>query len=96
MSTARKTNGFEFSVRGSDDGTLQAAYFRFKTGKVARIRELLEGTLMASYDSAGTLLEITVLAPVSLSILERYIARNRRRAFRKFVKGYVPPALVQA
>ena len=35
MSNQNQVVGFELSVSGRDDGTIEAAYFRFKKGKVA-------------------------------------------------------------
>jgi uncharacterized protein YuzE len=78
--------GFEISVSGRDDGTLEAAYIRFRMGDVATTKELEEDTLIADYDADGNLLGVEILAPVQLSHIERLVDRQRRPAFRVFVK----------
>jgi uncharacterized protein YuzE len=88
--------GFELSVSGRNDGTLQAAYFRFKNGKVKKTMEVIEDTLLADYDKDGELLGIEVLAPVHLKVLANQVEQPRRNSFRKFVRRSAPAALVYA
>ncbi len=87
---------FELSVSGRNDGTLEAAYIRFRVGKVKRSREVIEDTLIADYDAQDNLLGVEILAPVKLSELTKLVERPRRLSFRKFVKTSGPPYLVQA
>jgi uncharacterized protein YuzE len=95
MPALKQTVGFELSVSGRDDGTLEAAYFRVKKGKVARTEEVVPDTVMADYDSSGELLGIEVLAPVRLSVLANQVERARRSSFRKFVRQSAPHELVR-
>ena len=94
MSNQNQVVGFELSVSGRDDGTIEAAYFRFKKGKVARTAEIVEDTLIVDYDAKGNLLGIEVLAPVQLSDLAKLVEQARRRSFRKFVRHSAPQELI--
>jgi uncharacterized protein YuzE len=96
MLTAQKVEGFELSLSGRGDGTLEAAYIRFLNGKVASTRELIENTLIADYDSRGRLIGIEVLAPVSLAILASHVAMPRRTSLRRFLKHSAPRQLIRA
>ncbi len=96
MQTARKVVGFELSLSGRSDGTLETAYVRFQKGDVASTRELVEDTLIADYDSRGRLIGIEILAPVSLATLARQVGVARRSSFRKFLKHSAPRQLIQA
>lgn len=63
--------GFEVSVSGRDEGTLEAIYVRFSKGRVARTEELQEDVLLADYDAHGQLIGLEILAPVRLRDLVR-------------------------
>jgi len=94
MGKAKQIVGFELSLSGRHDGTLEAAYFRFKNGTVKKTTEVIEDTLLADYDAHGELLGIEVLAPVKLADLAKQVEQPRRSSFRKFVRGSAPPALI--
>jgi uncharacterized protein YuzE len=96
MAETGKIVGFELSISGREDGTLEAAYIRLRKGKVHRTRELIEDTLMADYDGNGNLLGIELLAPVRLADLTKQVEQSQRPSFRKFVQGCAPQALVHA
>jgi uncharacterized protein YuzE len=96
MHTTKEVVGFELSLSGRNDGTLEAAYFRFKKGKVKRTKEVIQDTLMADYDDKGELLGIEVLAPVRLSVLAKQVEAPRRSSFRKFIRQSAPADLVYA
>jgi len=85
---------FELLVSARDDGTIEAAYFRFKRGKSARSDEIIEDTLIADYDQSGELLGIEVLAPVKVSQLAKLVEQSRRPSFRRFARESGPPSLV--
>jgi len=86
--------GFQLSVNARNDGTIEAAYIRFKTGKVSRSSEIIEDTLIADYDKHGKLLGIEILAPVKLSELTKLVEQPRRTSFRRFVKQSGPSYFV--
>jgi len=90
MAETRRPLGFELSVSARDDGTLEAAYIRFRTGKSKRTREIIEDTLIADYDEHDNLLGLEILAPVKLSDLAKLVEQPRRNSFRKFVKHSGP------
>jgi hypothetical protein len=94
MPIQKAVAGFELSLSGRDDGTVQAAYFRVKKGNVARRYEVVPDTVMADYDSNGDLLGIEVLAPVKLSVLAKQVEQSRSSSFRKFVRHSAPHELV--
>jgi uncharacterized protein YuzE len=94
MEENREILGFELSVSARDDGTLEAAYIRFRSGKVNRSCEVIEDTLIADYDEHDNLLGVEILAPVKLSELAKLVEQPRRTSFRKFVKHSGPPCLV--
>ncbi len=72
----RMTNriGYELSISGRNDGTIEAVYVRLSDRKVARSKELIEGQLVADYDRKGELVGIEILAPVRIQNLTRLIA----------------------
>lgn len=96
MAKTQHTVGFEISVSGRDDGTLEAAYIRFREGKVTKTVEVIEDILLVDYARGGDLLGIEILAPVKISALTRLVEQPRRTPFRRFVKQSVPDDLVLA
>jgi len=88
--------GFEISISGNDDGTLEAAYITLREGKAARTREIVEDIVLADYDSRGRLIGIEILAPVKLSKLTPLVEEKRRKPFRNFIKTQAPEDLVLA
>lgn len=88
--------GYEISVSGRNDGTLEAAYIRFKTTKVHRTVEVIEDSLLADYDRKRDLVGIEILAPVRLTDLTRLVDRDRRADFRRFARQAMPHELVAA
>lgn len=96
MAGGREIIGFEIAVSARDDGTLEAAYIRFKQGRVAETREIIEDVLLADYTSGGVLLGIEILAPVKISDLTNLVDPPRRRSFRRFIKRTAPREFVVA
>lgn len=88
--------GFEISISGHHDGTLEAVYITLRDGKAAKTKEIIEDILLADYDRRGRLIGIEVLAPVKISRLTRLVDQERRRPFRNFVKNQAPKDLVIA
>ena len=86
--------GYEMSVSGRDDGTLEALYIRFGGGKVKRTEEIIEGVLLVDYGAKKQIVGIEVLAPVRLSQLTRLVDEQHRPSFRKFVRRGAPEELV--
>lgn len=82
----REPIGFQVSISGRDDGTVEAVYFRFRHGKVAKTREIEEDVVIADYDENGDLIGLEILAPVKISDLEALVEKDTRPAFRRFAK----------
>jgi len=93
MSTQRQL-GFEISISGRNDGTLEAVYITVRDGKASKTSEVIEGIVLADYDSRGRLIGIEILAPVKLSKLTPLVEQKRRKPFRDFVKTRAPNELV--
>ena len=96
MPNSREVIGFEISVSGRDDGTLEAIYIRFQDGTVSETKEIMDDVLLADYDRRGELLGIEILAPVKISDLMRLVEEPRKRPFRKFIKQTAPEEFVHA
>ncbi len=96
MSAAKQADivGFELSISARNDGTLEAAYVRFRHGKVSKTREIIEDVLLADYNTRGRLLGIEILAPVRIADLVRLVDEPSRKPFRRFVERSVPRELV--
>lgn len=88
--------GFEISISGRDDGTIEVVYITLRDGKAARTREVIEDVLLADYDNRGRLIGIEILAPVRLSKLTPLVEEKRRKPFRNFVRTQAPDDLVLA
>ena len=86
--------GYEVSVSGRDDGTIEAVYIHVREGKVATTREIEGDTLLADYDADGNVLGIEILAPVRLANVEDLVEQRQRRSFGRFVRSTVPSELV--
>ena len=91
----KKVIGFEISVSARDDGTLEAAYIRFKDGKVAHTQEVIEDVLLVDYDAKDDIIGIELLSTVKLSDLVRLVDQPRRAPFRRFVKHSAPEEFVE-
>ena len=91
-----ETAGYEISVSGRNDGTIEAAYVRLKEGKVAKTEEIVSDVLLADYNIRGALLGIEILAPVKIADLAKLIAEPQRRPFRRFIRQAAPGDLVHA
>lgn len=91
---ASHPHGFQGSISGRRDGTIEAIYIRLSDRKVARTEEVSEDILLADYDSRGQLVGIEVLAPVRIADLAKMVDDPVRRPFHKFVKQAVPEPFV--
>lgn len=87
--------GFELSISGRDDGTIEAAYIHLTDRKIRRTKEIVEDVLLADYSSDGTLVGIEILAPVKISQLTRLVERPKRQSFKRFLKQSAPVELVR-
>ena len=86
--------GFEISISGRNDGTLEAVYITVRDGKAHRTKVIVEDIVLADYDKRGRLIGIEILAPVRISKLTPLVEQNRRKPFRNFVKTQAPEELV--
>ena len=91
-----KSIGYELSISGRNDGTLEALYIRMLTDKVAYTEEVVEDILLADYNKKGELVGIEVLAPVRISKMTKLVDKPQKTSFRKFVKQSAPEELVLA
>jgi uncharacterized protein YuzE len=94
MAKQNEILGFEISVSARNDGTLEAAYVRFRSGKVSKTKEVIEDVLLADYNSRGKLVGLEILAPVKLSDLIRLVDEPTRKPFQRFIKRSAPVELV--
>ncbi len=94
--TAKQELGFEISISGRNDGTLEAVYITVRDGMAAKTKEVIEDILLADYDNRGRLVGIEILAPVKISKLTPLVDEKRRKPFRNFVKMQAPQDLVLA
>lgn len=94
MAKTQNIVGFELSISARDDGTLDAAYVRFRDGKVKRTKEIIEDVLLADYDARGQLLGLEILAPVDISDLVRLVDAPARKPFKRFMERSVPAELM--
>lgn len=86
--------GFEMSISGRNDGTLEALYITLRAGKAHTTREVVEDIVLADYDNHGRLIGIEILAPVKISKLTPLVEPKRRKPFRDFVTTQAPQDLV--
>jgi hypothetical protein len=82
--------GYEVSISGRNDGTIEAVYVRLSDHKVARSREVIEGQLVADYDRRGEIVGLEILAPVRIQSLTRLVSQPARRPFKRFVEDSIP------
>ncbi len=97
MSIEPASSGFGLTVSAREDGSLRVAYVQISANQVARTEELVESTLLIDVDHDGKAVGIEILAPVRmdeiLGLAER-LDVSQREAFKNFIAGSVPPALV--
>jgi hypothetical protein len=91
---------FEVSVEVEDEtGDVLAVYFRIRKGKSHESREFADGAAIADYDKRGWLLGIELLAPCSVTIVDKLAAGDPaevRSAVKRFVKRTCPRDLIAA
>lgn len=76
-------------------GAILAVYFQVRKGKAAETRELVDGAAFANYDRKGNLLGLELLAPCTITIIERIMNEEPSR-IRKFVKDNIPRKMAMA
>jgi uncharacterized protein YuzE len=96
MSKRKEPVGFELSVSGRGDGTIEAAYVCLSKKKVARTREIVEDVLLADYDAEGQLVGIEILAPIKAAQIVRLVQQPQRAPFLKFLRQSAPQELIHA
>jgi uncharacterized protein YuzE len=82
--------GYEVSISGRDDGTIEAVYVRLSDRKVARSKEVVEGQLVVDYDRKGGVVGVEILAPVRIRSLTRLVEQPARRPFKRFIEESIP------
>ena len=85
-----KRIGYEVSINGRNDGTIEAIYVRLSDRKVARSKEIIEDQLVVDYDRRGGVVGFEILAPVSLRKLTRLVEQPARRPFKRFIQDSIP------
>jgi uncharacterized protein YuzE len=94
LGRTKKGEAMNFQVEVTvdhDTGSLLAAYFMIRNGKVHVTRELVDGKLLADYDKKGRLLGIEMLGPCSARVLDRIDVEDDVKTF---VKAMVPRAFL--
>jgi uncharacterized protein YuzE len=97
MSTTKDEAQFNLSISARSDGTLQAAYIRVSSNKVARTEEVPNASIMVDVDSEDNLVGIEILEPVPISQVKkiaRRLTEAQRRRFGIFLKEYAPGSVV--
>lgn len=90
-----KTNAFGVKVQvHKSTGKLFAAYFRFRTGKVSKTLEVLDGKAFADYSSSGKLLGIELIEPCSVESLSKIPPKSERGPIANFILKTGPRDLV--
>jgi hypothetical protein len=99
---ARNEDAFEFGVGidvNNSTGEILAVYFQVRKGTASNVVEMANGAAFVNYNKRGQLLGVELLAPCSISVLDR-IAQNeplsRRSYVRKFFRRSVPREMVAA
>lgn len=81
---------FGFKVSFNDPtGEPVAAHLRVREGKVAVTKEVSEGVAFADFAEDGLLLGIELLAPCSLSVMDR-LGAGEAEPVRRFLRGGAP------
>jgi uncharacterized protein YuzE len=96
MRNSKPIVGFELSVSGRDDGTVEALYITLSAKKVVKTREVIPDVLLVDYDSRGDVVGIEILAPVKISRVTRLVDAPRRRPLRRFIEESAPGEMVHA
>lgn len=76
-------------------GAPVAAYLRIRVGAVAQTKEVSEGVAFADYDAAGDLLGVELLAPCSVTVMDR-LTEQEPESVRRFLRGGIPSELLQS
>ena len=93
MNRSNMTSGFKISVSSRPDGTILAAYIRFREGMTARTKEVSANALLVDYDDAGNLIGVEILAPVNMSRLVGLVDEDHRQSFLRFIQQSLPKEL---
>jgi len=89
--------GFELSVSGRGDGTLEAVYIQLIDEPVAQTKEIKSDVFLADYSADGRLVGIEILAPVSIAEIEALFEDDESREnFSRFIRKSVPAEMVTA
>jgi uncharacterized protein YuzE len=94
MSELQESVGFQLSVSGRDDGTLEALYIGLSEREVARTEEAETDVLLVDYDAQGNVVGIEILAPVGISRITRLVEPARRKPLHRFIEQSVPVRMV--
>ena len=86
--------GFEISISGRDDGTIEAVYISVGDNKVFRTKEIVPNQLLVDYDRGGNIVGIEILAPVRIADITRLVDQSSRKPFKRFVTESVPDQFV--
>jgi uncharacterized protein YuzE len=90
----KKAIGFEVSISGRDDGTIETVYVTLLPDKVAKTVEVEEDQLLVDYNHLGQIVGIEILAPVRIRTLTQFVEGDQRTSFRRFIKSTVPDTFV--
>ncbi len=83
---------FRISIETHDQtGEVIAAYLQIRKGRVKVTKEYADGAAFADYDKHGELLGIEMLAPCTVSVLNKIAQKTQER---RFVRGAVPRAML--
>jgi uncharacterized protein YuzE len=89
-----KSDKFSFQVSvetHNRTGAVMAAYFQIRKGKPKCTKEYADGNAFADYDRHGRLVGIELLAPCSLSVLDKIAKQGTTK---QFLRGAVPRGML--
>jgi uncharacterized protein YuzE len=88
--------GFNISISGRHDGTIEAIYLVMSNRKVIRTDELIEDQLLVDYDRSGRVVGVEILAPVRIRDLTGLVDQRSRASLRRFLLRSVPPEFMSS
>jgi uncharacterized protein YuzE len=88
--------GFELSISGRDDGTIEAIYISLSEKRIHKTDEVIPDVLLVDHDSQGGIVGIEILAPVQITKITRLVDQPQRRSLRRFIEQSAPEEMVYA
>ena len=78
---------FQITLTAGEDGKLRAVYVYLRKTMVAKTKEIVQGTVLADYDSRRNLVGIEILGPAKIRVLAELVDEEHRAEFRRFARN---------